>query len=64
MGASEFITFATGKNANAAFNDAISSAAYEAGHGGYTGTIAEKDSFTILSFEKELLDATKYYQKK
>jgi len=31
-----------------AFTDARQNAAYDSGHGGYTGTIAEKDSFVMI----------------
>ena len=48
MGAAEFITVGTGKTAKEAFRNAIEEALYEYGHGGYTGTIAEKDSFVII----------------
>ena len=43
MGASTFLTRATGKTAREAFASATSDARYEHGHGGYTGTIAEKN---------------------
>jgi len=61
MGASEFICSASGKNAKEAFNTAVDDAAWEDGHGGYTGTIAEKDRFVMCSSEvfpskKEALD--------
>ena len=37
-----------------AFDEAVREAQYESGHGGYTGTIAEKRSFTrIASVETE-----------
>jgi len=45
MGADPFIIGARGDTAQAAFNRAVENALYEHGHGGYTGTIAEKDSF-------------------
>jgi len=47
MGAAEFYIRKKGiyKNAREAFNEAVEDAAYEHGHGGYTGTIAEKNSF-------------------
>jgi hypothetical protein len=45
MGASEFETTAKGKTADKAFKVATEGARYEYGHGGYTGTIAEKDDF-------------------
>jgi len=45
MGAVDFYTFAKGDTAKEAFNSAVDRARYEYGHGGYTGTIAEKSSF-------------------
>jgi hypothetical protein len=45
MGAANFYTEATGSTAAEAFRDATDAAAYEYGHGGYTGTIAEKHSY-------------------
>lgn len=53
MGADTFIQVQTGKNANAAFNDAVERAAYEHGHAGYTGTLAEKDSFVMIPLPKK-----------
>jgi hypothetical protein len=49
MGASVFFDSGTGKTAKEAFNAVVEDARYESGHGGYTGTIAEKDSFKVLS---------------
>ena len=51
MGADVFFTTADGKTANEAFKTARDEAAYESGHGGYTGTIAEKDDFVMCSKE-------------
>ena len=48
MGAETFVSRARGKTAAKAFNAAVDQARYEYGHGGYTGTIAEKDSFTMI----------------
>lgn len=48
MGAMNFYQRAKGKTPKDAFIDAVEEAAWENGHGGYTGTIAEKDSFTII----------------
>lgn len=48
MGASPFITKAHGTTAKDAFSHAVDAALREYGHGGYTGTIAEKESFTII----------------
>lgn len=49
MGASTFISAAPGKDVAEAFANARSDAAYWHGHGGYTGTIAEKDSYVLIS---------------
>jgi len=53
MGADSFFTVAQGKNAKEAFRRAKENAQYEYGHRGYTGTIAEKDTFVMMS-EKAL----------
>ena len=45
MGATNFETTATGKTAREAFLNAVNDAYYWNGHGGYTGTIAEKPGF-------------------
>ncbi len=47
MGAAQFSSFALGKNAKVAFARARREAAYWHGHGGYTGTIAEKPGFVF-----------------
>ncbi len=49
MGAQTFSHFSPGKTAQEAFLNAVSSAGYESGHGGYTGTIAEKREFIMIS---------------
>lgn len=46
MGASQFIVYEVGDTAKDAFNNAVAEAQYDHGHSGYSGTIAEKDSFT------------------
>lgn len=48
MGAQTFIEEAVGKTAKGAFQAAVDAAAYEVGHGGYTGTIAEKHEFRVI----------------
>ena len=48
MGACEFSVRSKGKTANEAFKAAREEALYESGHGGYSGTIAEKNSFTLI----------------
>lgn len=55
MGACTFGTVARGATASDAFNTAVDEARYEYGHGGYTGTIAEKDSFKIVKLSKEVI---------
>ena len=45
MGATNYTTVARGKNAKEAFESAVANAQWQHGHGGYTGTIAEKHSF-------------------
>lgn len=47
MGATTFMTTGRGNNPDHAFELATSEALYEHGHGGYTGTIAEKNSFVV-----------------
>lgn len=48
MGANTFHEVAEGKTAKDAFYDAVRQAQYDYGHAGYTGTIAEKDSFKMI----------------
>jgi hypothetical protein len=49
MGATTFTVESKGKNAKQAFQDAVDDARYMYGHGGYTGTIAEKSKFRKVS---------------
>jgi hypothetical protein len=53
MGAAPFTTRAFGFTANEAFTGAVREAQYESGHGGYTGTIAEKSSFKLLDMPSD-----------
>lgn len=53
MGAEQFILESRGETAQIAFHKAVDEAAYEYGHGGYTGTIAEKNSFVMIPLPKE-----------
>ena len=48
MGAQVFTTVAFGETAEQAFTRAVSDALYEDGHGGYSGTIAEKEEFVMV----------------
>lgn len=54
MGAEQFRTEAKGKTAQEAFNAAKEEAYYDYGHAGYTGTIAEKDSFVMAKTQGKL----------
>jgi len=49
MGATSFFTTATGKTVREAYKSAVDDAYYWNGHGGYTGTIAEKSGFIEFS---------------
>ncbi len=49
MGASDFFTKSFGKTPQEAFRNAQEDASHEYGHGGYTGSIAEKNSFIMIS---------------
>jgi len=66
MGADTFFSRASGKSAQEAFRSAVEDAQYESGHGGYSGTIAEKGDFVMITlpegrkafeFADELIDA-------
>ncbi len=48
MGAQVFSTTAKGKTAKEAFQAAREHAQWESGHGGYSGTIAEKHEFVLI----------------
>lgn len=48
MGAHTFYTRSSGEDAKSAFQNAVEDAQYRYGHAGYTGTIAEKTSFTEI----------------
>jgi hypothetical protein len=52
MGANTFFTTELGEDAKTAFHLAVEEALYESGHGGYTGTIAEKSSFVMIECPK------------
>lgn len=53
MGATTFSTFANGKTVEEAFSNAVGEAYYWHGHGGYTGTIAEKSG--AMAFDIPIL---------
>lgn len=48
MGSVDFYQEAEGSSPEEAFNNALQQARWEHGHGGYTGSIAEKDSFVTM----------------
>ena len=48
MGGETFSVKAKGKTAQEAFDKAVKQAQYDYGHAGYTGSIAEKDSFVMI----------------
>jgi len=49
MGAAEFYDVGGGASVSEAFNSLVEDARYEYGHGGYTGTIAEKTDYKSAS---------------
>ena len=53
MGAEIFTTRAKGKTAEEAFRAAKEKAYYDYGHAGYTGSIAEKTTFVVITPPKE-----------
>ena len=59
MGAVVFMTVGEGATAKKAFDDLVYEARYNHGHGGYTGTIAEKNSFVMIPMP-DGADAFKY----
>lgn len=62
MGAATFVNVTEGKDANQAFAKARDAAAWENGHGGYTGTIAEKREFVMIDPAKDGADTTDWSQ--
>jgi hypothetical protein len=50
MGGEQFEEVCFGKTAEEAFRTAVEQAAYEFGHAGYTGTIAEKTDFNLFPY--------------
>jgi len=47
MGASTFYEYGVGENAREAFDSAVEDSQYENGHGGYSGSLAEKGSYVM-----------------
>ena len=58
MGASEYKRVGKGKTAKAAFDRLVEKAQWEHGHGGYSGTIAEKHSMVEFQRPKGMRRAT------
>ena len=48
MGATTFTQVGKGKTATEAFLTAVAEARHQYGHGGYTGTLAEKGTFVLI----------------
>jgi len=59
MGSESFMEQATGKTAKEAFQSLVGDAQYDFGHSGYTGTIAEKNSFVMIDLP-DGMDAEDY----
>jgi len=57
MGGCDFTVGAKGQTAKEAFSRAVTDAQYQSGHGGYTGTIAEKHSFVMMGAAKTKKEA-------
>jgi len=53
MSAETFFHFSSGNTAQEAFIAAVEEAEYDHGHSGYTGTIAEKDTFVMIPMPKK-----------
>lgn len=63
-GATDFYVFIKNKDPKRAFQEAVDDARYESGHDGYSGTISEKDSFTIRQRNPMSLSAAKAFANK
>ena len=53
MGAASFVVVSKGKNADEAFDNAVSDAYSQHGNAGYTGSIAEKPGFVLIDLPAE-----------
>jgi len=62
MGACDFAVTIFGKDAEEAFRSATQQARYEHGHGGYTGTIAEKTSFHFVDLKRLGMTLDQYFK--
>lgn len=63
MGANTFMNIVEGKNAAAAFSAIQRAARYDNGHGGYSGTIAEKNDFVVITIPKTWTATPQAYAK-
>ena len=61
MGATTFYHRIESTNAKDSFNGLVEDAQYENGHGGYTGTIAEKSAFSMSKKPTEI-DADEWHE--
>lgn len=61
MGATTFYETARGKTPEQAFRAAVRQAKQDYGSGGYSGTIAEKNSFTLLELPKQYKENPEAY---
>ncbi len=57
MGAQDFCAFAQGSSLEAAFRAAHQQATYEHGHGGYSGTLAEKTGAVAVEHRPQTLES-------
>lgn len=64
MGAEVFGSTAEGKDAKEAFGNAVEQAQYDYGHAGYTGTIAEKHGFVMVTDERLSYEAAEALARK
>ncbi|MER0477053.1 hypothetical protein ABR737_01540 [Streptomyces sp. Edi2] len=64
MGAEYFSVYQDGTAVEHAFRDAVEDAEYEHGHGGYTGTIAEKRFYKVVAQTPMSLDEAEEYASK
>ena len=55
MGGTTFFTSGKGETADAVFQSLREQAQYDYGHAGYTGTIAEKQSFVMIPFDAQAM---------
>jgi hypothetical protein len=55
MGATDFMTEATGRTPDEAYRSAVDDARYWHGHGGYSGSIAEKDGYELWAVPLDAL---------